>query len=207
MRNLQTAVSATITAIVIGLLVANIASAARAADIEHTKQAKIAALEASAGANDTALQLQGYQQRYTEAYNQMVAAYNALQQRDAAWAALWNQSQGTSAQLEASNAALEARLLQAYQLMQQAQYQLNALGGTPQAPVVVSAPTGNAPVTAPATTGPVANTPATPKPATGPVAAQPTPPVTTPPAPSTPQLYCWYDADGKWVCEDHPRGQ
>jgi hypothetical protein len=215
LRNLQTALSATITAIVIGLLVANIASAARAAEIQHAKQAQIAALEASVGADDTALQLEAYRQRYTETYNQMVALYTQMQQRDAGYGALLSQSQGQGAQLEAANASLEARLAAAYQAMQQAQGQLAAMGISQ--PVAVNAPAQN--VAAPDAGAPGAA--AAPKtaakttaPTTAPRTATPTPartvaPANAPtPAPqATPKMYCWYDADGKWVCEDHPKGQ
>ena len=216
MRNLQTALSATVTAIVIGLLVANIASAARAAEIQHAKQAQIAALQASVGADDTELQLEAYKQRYTEAYNQMVAAYGQLQQRDAGYSALLRQSQGTSGQLEAANASLEARLAQAYQAMQQAQAQLAAMGISQPVAAVISEPTsggstagagtGAAPVNQAATARPAA-TP-TRAPAATPVRTNA--PVTAPPAGApqpTPKMYCWYDSNHVWVCEDHPQGQ
>ena len=228
MRNLQTALSATVTAIVIGLLVANIASAARAAEIQHAKQAQIAALEASVGADDTALQLEAYKQRYTEAYNQMVAAYGELQQRDAGYSGLLNQSNGTAKQLEAANASLEARLAQAYQAMQQAQAQLAAMGITQPAATVISAPaavvnqpaanepaavnqpaapttrTTAAPTTRPAATPTRAPT-ATPVRTNAPVTTTP-PPAGTPAPGATPKMYCWFDNNNVWVCEDHPKG-
>ena len=219
MRNLQTALSATITAIVIGLLVANIASAARAAEIQHAKQAQIAALQASVGADDTELQLEAYKQRYTEAYNQMVAAYGQLQQRDAGYGALLNQSHGTSAQLEAANASLEARLAQAYQAMQQAQAQLAAMGITQPVATVISAPanSGGSPVAAGPAAAPVLNqAPTTTGPGATPTRAPAATPVrtnapaTAPPAGApqpTPRMYCWYDSNHVWVCEDHPQGQ
>jgi len=223
LRNLQTALSATITAIVIGLLVANIASAARAAEIQHAKQAQIAALQASVGADDTELQLEAYKQRYTEAYNQMVAAYGELQQRDAGYSGLLRQSNGTAAQLEAANASLEARLAQAYQAMQQAQSQLAAMGISQPAATVINAPAPAAVVNQPAANQPAANQPAanqpaaTTRPTTAPTrapAATPvrTPaPVTTTPPPAAPQptptMYCWFDNNNVWVCEDHPKGQ
>ena len=197
MRNLQTALSATITAVIIGLLVANISSAARAAEIQHAKQVQIATLNASVGVDDTQLQLEAYKQRYTEAYNQMVAAYTQLQQRDAGYGALLHQSQGTSAQLEAANASLEARLSQAYQAMQQAQAQLAAMGVTqpvaaanPPARNVAAAPAG------PAGAAPVAAAPNTNTPPTVPATPRPI-------APPTAQ-YCHNDAEGQWHCEDHP---
>ena len=228
MRNLQTALSATVTAIVIGLLVANIASAARAAEIEHAKQAQIAALQASVGADDTELQLEAYKQRYTEAYNQMVATYGEMQQRDAGYSGLLKQSNGTAAQLEAANAALEARLAQAYQAMQQAQAQLAAMGITQPAATVISAPAAvvnqpgadqpaavnqpaattratNAPTTRPTATPTRAPT-ATPVRTQAPVTTTP-PPAGTPAPGATPRMYCWFDNNNVWVCEDHPKGQ
>jgi len=227
LRNLQTALSATITAIVIGLLVANIASAARAAEIQHAKQAQIAALQASVGADDTELQLEAYKQRYTEAYNQMVAAYGELQQRDAGYSGLLKQSNGTAAQLEAANASLEARLAQAYQAMQQAQAQLAAMGITqpaaaaPLPPVVVVNPGTTDPGAAPAAIAPAATNRVTTAPTTRPAATPTRAPAATPvglPAPvtttsppaaprPTPTMYCWFDNNNVWVCEDHPKGQ
>jgi hypothetical protein len=210
--------SATVTAIVIGLLVANIASAARAAEIQHAKQAQIAALQASVGADDTELQLEAYKQRYTEAYNQMVAAYGELQKRDAGYSGLLSQSNGSAAQLEAANASLEARLAQAYQAMQQAQAQLAAMGVSQPAATVIIAPVVSNREAAAAPAAPAAvNQPASTRPAATPTRAPTaTPvrtnaPVTTTPPPAapqpTPRMYCWYDSNHVWVCEDHPQGQ
>jgi hypothetical protein len=214
MRNLTTAISATVTAIVIGLLVANVASAARAADIEHSKAAQLAALESSFNANDQATQLAAYQQRYTEAYNQLAAAYTALLQRDWQYKDSLSRSDRQSAQLAAANASLEAQLAQAYRSLQDAQVAVSAWGGTPSAvtptqltPVVADPVTAD-PVAAAAPAGPAAATkPATPKPATAaPRTAAPAPPA-APPAASTPAprvQYCHYDANHEWHCEDHP---
>ena len=194
MRNLQTALSATITAVIIGLLVANISSAARAAEIQHAKQVQIATLNASVGVDDTQLQLEAYKQRYTEAYNQMVAASTQLQQRDAGYGALLHQSQGTSAQLEAANRSLDARLSQAYQAMQQAQAQLAAMGVTQ--PVAAANPPARNVAAGPADAAPVAAAPKTNTPTTVPATPRPI-------APPTAQ-YCHNDAEGQWHCEDHP---
>ena len=194
MRNVTTAVSATITAVLIGLLVANIANAARAAEIQHTRDAQIATLQASVGADDAGLQLEAYRQRYTDTYNQLAVAYRAMVERDAGYAALWKQSRASAGQLEAANAALEARLAQAYLAMQQAQAALAASGGGNQ-------PAANAP--APATPGPL-----TPQPAGAPVTTAPAAAPVPVPVPQTPKtMYCWYDPEGHYVCEDHPRGQ
>ena len=201
MRNVTTAVSAAITAILIGLLVANISSAARAAEIQHAKNAQIATLQASVGADDALLQLRAYRQRYTETYNQLAAAYRALVERDASYAALWNQSRASGAQLESANAALEARLAQAYQAMQQAQAALAAnsppSGGNQPAVVGAPAPATPAPATPRRALEPGTTVPATAAPVAAPV-----------PAPQpTKTMYCWYDPEGHYVCEDHPRGE
>jgi len=196
-RNLATALSATITAVIIALLIANVASAARAAEIANAKQQQLAALQDAANTSDVTMQLEAYRTRYAEAYAQLAAAYQLLYERDAAYRAALDQANATSAQLASVDTSLEARLIEAYAALRDAQAVVAALraGVTPQAPT--SAPGA----TSGATQRPATQGPATPRPATA------TPrPVTGTPRP-TPTMYCWYDADGKWVCEDHPRGQ
>src|SRR3979409_289725 len=97
MRNVVTAGSAAITAILIGLLIANVASSARAAEIEHTKAQQLAAVEAAYSDEDIRAQLAAYQTRYEQAYKQLAAAYQALATREAQYRALWQQSSGSSA--------------------------------------------------------------------------------------------------------------
>ena len=201
MRNVVTTISAAVTAIFIGLLIANVASAARAAEIDHAKQQQLAALEASYSDNDIRTQLAAYQIRYEQAYKQLALAYQALAARDAQYRALLGQSGGTSAQLAAANADLDAKLAAAYAALDAAQAMVNDLASrNGQAPGGAAVPATAAPAgqtAAPRTAAPAAVPP-------GPVTQ---PPVTARPTPLPQATYCWYDADGKWVCEDHPRGQ
>lgn len=145
MRNFTTAVSATVTAIVIGLLIANVASAARAAEIVHTRDQQLAALQDSYNASDTATQLDAYRTRYAQAYEQLSAAYQALVARDALYRGVVDRTNANSAQLAAANAALEARLNDAYQALRDAQALVASLRYAPtaatQAPPGASYPT------------------------------------------------------------------
>ena len=127
MRNVVTAGSAAITAILIGLLIANVASSARAAEIEHTKAQQLAAVEAAYSDEDIRAQLAAYQTRYEQAYKQLAAAYQALATREAQYRALWQQSSGSSAQLAAANSDLDTKLAQAYAELDAAQVALNDL--------------------------------------------------------------------------------
>ena len=197
MRNLATAASATMTAILIGLLVANVASSARAAEIEHGKASKIAALEFSVSSNDTAAQLGAYQQRYTEAYNQLAAAYTTLVQRDAMYRDAMRRSGKTSADLAAANTALEAQLAQAQQALQDAQSAISAWAG--RSPVDL--PQSGTPAAAP---NPSGAAPASPAAAAKPVTSQPTAAVVPGARAPAPTRYCHFDAEGEWQCEDHP---
>lgn len=185
MRNFMTALSATMTAIVIGLLIANVASAARAADIEHTKAQQLAAIQSNAATNDMSTQLEAYRTRYTQAYEQLAAAYQAYYARDQQYRAVVGRSNANAAELATANAALEAKLNEAYQALRDAQALVASLrAGATQGPAIAPTPSSG---TSP--TAPPARTP-------------------TPPAPTaTPARYCWYDAEGHWVCEDHPQGQ
>src|SRR4030088_1567303 len=125
MRNVVTATSAALTAILIGLLIANVASSARAAEIEHAKAQQLAAVEAAYSDDDIRAQLAAYQTRYEQAYKQLAAAYQALGTREAQYRALWQQSSGSSAQLAAANTDLDAKLAQAYAELDAAQAALN----------------------------------------------------------------------------------
>jgi hypothetical protein len=187
LRNLTTAVSATVTAVIIGLLIANVASAARAAEIAHGKEQQLAALQDTASANDLATQLDAYRTRYAQAYQQLATAYQALYARDAEYRAALQRANATSAQLADVDASLEAKLNEAYLALHDAQALVTSLrAGVTFAPTATPAGTARPNVSAP-----------------------PQPPTTTSRPNATqrpaPTMYCWYDRDGKWVCEDHPR--
>ncbi len=161
MRNLVTAASAAVTAILIGLLIANVASSARAAEIEHVKSQQLAAVEAAYSDDDIRAQLTAYQTRYEQAYKQLAAAYQALVTREAQYRTLWQQSSGTDAQLAAANTDLDAKLAQAYAALDAAQAALNDLSS--RVPPPGSGAPGNATPAGPTTAPPAA----TPRPATG----------------------------------------
>jgi hypothetical protein len=205
MRNFVTAASAALTAIIIGLLIANVASSARAAEIEHARTQQLAAVEAAYSDDDVRAQLTAYQIRYEQAYKQLAAAYQALVTREAQYRALWQQSSGSSAQLSAANADLDAKLAQAYAALDAAQAALNDLAARAGQPGSGTVTPANA---APAAPGAAPAAPMTAPPAVAtPRPATPTPASTPRITPSPKPTYCWYDADGKWVCEDHPKGQ
>jgi hypothetical protein len=155
MRNFTTAVSATVTAVIIGLLIANVASAARAAEIAHDKEQQLAALQDSASAYDLASQLEAYRTRYAQAYQQLATAYQVLYARDAEYRVALQRANGTSAQLAEADASLEARLNDAYQALRDAQVLVNSLQLATPAPAAPD-PRSTAPATprAPATTPP-----------------------------------------------------
>jgi hypothetical protein len=144
-RNVTTALSATVTAILIGLLVANVASAARAAEIAATKEQQLAAIQDSYSANDLTVQLEAYRTRYGQAYQQLAAAYAALAARDAEYRAAFDAANTTSGQLATANASLDARLTDAYQALRDAQAVVAALrsgspASTPQRPMATATP-------------------------------------------------------------------
>jgi hypothetical protein len=128
-RNLTTALSATVTAIVIGLLIANVASAARAAEIAHNKEQQLAAIQDSYSASDLTVQLEAYRTRYSQAYQQLSAAYAALAARDAEYHAAIDSANAASGQLATANASLDTRLTEAYQALRDAQAAVAALRG------------------------------------------------------------------------------
>ena len=183
MRNLTTAISATLTAIVIGLLIANVANAARAAEIQHDKDAQLAAIQDQAYTADMTSQLKAYQTRYGQTYAQLAEAYKAYYQRDAEYRQIVARANANASALANANASLEARLNEAYAALREAQTLIAQLraGGA----VAPAAPAPQGP-TAPRVTQPTA-APRTPQP--------------------VPTEYCWYDREGHYVCEDHPQGQ
>jgi hypothetical protein len=152
MRNLTTAVSATVTSIVIALLIANVASAARAAEIAHDRDQRLAALQDSASANDQAAQLQAYETRYAQAYQQLAAAYQVLYARDAEYRAAVDRANAMSGQLADADASLETRLNDAYQALRDAQALVTALRGGALSTPAPPGPTARAATAQPVTT-------------------------------------------------------
>jgi hypothetical protein len=182
MRRLTASITAATVAIAIGLVIASVAGAARAAEFE-SMQARASAQNAAAA---TEAELAAYKQRLEEAYAQLNLTYQVLQSQDALVAA---QAVGTDANV---SAAIDM--------------------GASSSNVVAYAPVENAPVTLAAPATNIAPR-STPPPVPTRVQATRVPstatalPATAAPVRTATGLYCWYDHDGKYVCEDHPQGQ
>jgi hypothetical protein len=170
--------TAAAVAIAVGLLIANVASAARAADTEHA-QARVAAERSAASVE---AELAAYKQRLDEAYAQLAATYGVLESRDAQYASLVGDPSATDGQASVGPAAYADPASTLVSL---------AATATPQA----ATPQAATPATL------AAQTPAQ---MVTPIAA---PAATGAPARAAPARYCWYDHEGKYVCEDHPQGK
>jgi hypothetical protein len=169
--------TAAAVAIAVGLLIANVASAARAADTEHA-QARVAAERSAASVE---AELAAYKQRLDEAYAQLAATYGVLESRDAQYASLVGDPSATDGQASVASAAYTGPASTLVSL---------AATATPQA----ATPQAATPATL------AAQTPAQ---MVTPIAA----PAASAPARAAPARYCWYDHEGKYVCEDHPQGK
>lgn len=134
MRNVTTAISATVTAVVLGLLIANVASAARAADVQHAQQQQLAEADATHAASDTTAQLLAYRDRYAQSYQQVAVAYQALLGRDAAYRSALDRANAQSAALASANASLDSRLNEAYLALYDAQSVITSLRSAPSTP-------------------------------------------------------------------------
>ena len=188
MRRFTASITAATVAIAVGLVIASVAGAARAAEYENM-QARASAQNSVAA---TEAELAAYKERLQEAYVQLNATYALLQSQDAQAAAQPASTDGAnvSAALDLSGGATN---VDAYSSATTAPV---ALAITPSIQGVTSV----APITnvAPRSTPPPLPTRATP-------ANTPRPTATT--VRTATGLYCWYDHDGKYVCEDHPQGQ
>lgn len=181
MRRFTASITAATVAIAVGLVIASVAGAARAAEYENM-QARASAQNSVAA---TEAELAAYKERLKESYAQLTATYALLQSQDAQAAA--------SASSDGANvrAAVDlgggATNVAAYS---SATAELVALAMTPSVQSTTSVAPRSTPPPLPTRATP-ANTPlqtaSTVRTATG--------------------LYCWYDHDGKYVCEDHPQGQ
>jgi hypothetical protein len=193
MRRFTASITAATVAIAVGLVIASVAGAARAAEYENM-QARASAQNSVAA---TEAELAAYKQRLEEAYTQLNLTYSMLQSQDAQAAAQSTSSDGTnvSAAVSLGGGATNggATNVDAFASLTAAPV---ALAVTPSAqtvaPILNVAPRSTPPPLP--TRAPTARPAATPQPAA--VATR------TPTG-----LYCWYDHDGKYVCEDHPQGQ
>jgi hypothetical protein len=177
LRRFIAPLTAAAVAIAVGLLIANVASAARAADTEHA-QARVAAERSAASVE---AELAAYKQRLDEAYAQLAATYGVLESRDAQYASLVGDPSATDGQATVAAAGYAGPASTLVSL---------AATATPQAATPQAAPATLAAQTPPQTVTPVA-----------------APAATAAPARAAAARYCWYDHEGKYVCEDHPQGK
>ena len=122
----------------------------------------------------------------------------------------------TEAELAAYRQRLDeayAQLALTYQVLESRDAQYAALAGDPS---VSAAPAGVSAATVPADPGNAPSFAGVPVAYVPPAAAAPSAPSLAPvaaaaPAPAPAQaakaMYCWYDHDGHYVCEDHPQGK
>jgi hypothetical protein len=174
MRRFIAPITAATVAIAVGLLIASVAGAARAAEFE-SMQARASAQTAAAA---TEAELAAYKARLQEAYAQLNVTYQVLQSQDA----------------QASPAAPSAGADAATYLSAAAEPWGASSNVVAYAPVTSVA----GPVAGPATISAPPPLPTRPVAIAAPAVA---------PAPAAKAIYCWYDHEGKYVCEDHPQGQ
>ena len=181
MRRFTASITAATVAIAVGLVIASVAGAARAAEYE-SMQARASAQNSVAA---TEAELAAYKQRLDEAYAQLNLTYSLLQSQDAQAAAQSTNTDGTN--------------------VSAAVYLGGGATNVDAFTSLTAAPVALADMRSAQNVAPISN-----------VAPRSTPPPLPTRAPASPAastartatgLYCWYDADGKWVCEDHPKGQ
>jgi hypothetical protein len=185
MRRFTASITAATVAIAVGLVIASVAGAARAAEYE-SMQARASSQNSVAA---TEAELAAYKQRLEEAYAQLNLTYSMLQSQDAQAAAQATGTDGTNAgaALYLGGGATNGG---ATNVDASLTAEPVALAVTPSAQSVTSV--------APRSTPPPLPTRATPANTPRPTASA---------VRTATGLYCWYDHDGKYVCEDHPQGQ
>jgi chromosome segregation ATPase len=123
LRNLISGLTAALTALILGTLIAGAADAARAADV--AKQEQVAqAIVADGSADQTFADATAYRAQLQEAIVKLNAAYADLAARDAAYRDLLAASQANVDRLQASNAQLQQQLRQAAARIQLAEARL-----------------------------------------------------------------------------------
>ncbi len=124
MRNLISGLTAALTALLLGTLIAGAADAARAADV--AKQDQVAQAIVADGSVDQTLaaDADAYRAQLQEAIVKLNAAYADLKARDAAYRDLLAASQKNVDRLQASNAQLQQQLVQAAARIQLAEARL-----------------------------------------------------------------------------------
>ena len=181
MRRFTASITAATVAIAVGLVIASVAGAARAAEYE-SMQARASAQNSAAAIE---AELAAYKQRLEEAYTQLNLTYSLLQSQDPQAAAQSTSTDGTNVSA-AVYLGGGATTVDAYTSVTAAPV---ALANTPSAQSVLNVAPRSTPPPLPtrATAGTALPAASSARTATG--------------------LYCWYDRDGKYVCEDHPQGQ
>ena len=96
---LVSALVAAISAAAVGLLIVGTASAAHSAAVEHARSAQTQAQQDEQAALETDAQLNAYRDRLQQAYVQLQASYQTLQQRDAAYQQALQQTEAAAANL------------------------------------------------------------------------------------------------------------
>lgn len=121
LRNLVSGLTAALTALLLGTLIAGAADAARAADIAKQQQDATALVADVSAGDQTATDAAAYRAQLQQALVQLNAAYAELQARDAAYRDLLAASQANVNTLQAANQQLQQQLALAAARLQQAE--------------------------------------------------------------------------------------
>lgn len=120
MRHLVSGLTAALTALLVGTLIAGAADSARAADA--AKQAQAAeAITADTSGDQTLADANAYRAQLQDAVTRLNTAYAELKARDAAYRELLATSQQNVDRLQSANAQLQQQLQQVAAQLQQAQ--------------------------------------------------------------------------------------
>ena len=117
---LISSVTALVTAVIVGALIAGVAGAARAATVAHDQASSQAQQQAATSQQETTAELGAYNLRLQQSYSQLQQSYGELEQRDAAYRQQLKQADATIAVLQATNKDNTAKLATAYGQLQQA---------------------------------------------------------------------------------------
>jgi len=112
MRNLVSGITAGVTALLLGTLIAGAADAARAAESAKQRDTTQAIVE-DASADQASIDVAAYRAQLQQAMARLSAAYADLQARDAGYRELLATSQANGDRLQAANRQLQDQLAQA----------------------------------------------------------------------------------------------
>ncbi len=122
MRHLVSGLTAAVTAMLIGTLIAGAAQSAQAADLAKAQGAAIA-ISADGAPDQATADAAAYRTQLQAAMTALNAAYAELAARDAAYRNLLGTSQANADRLQASNRQLQQQMQQAIAQIQQLQTQ------------------------------------------------------------------------------------